>query len=97
MVRRAKELNTDRLATAADKSNRGEQLEMFDVWRVHPFFTTVPRPTVDDDHGGDAGGLDTVAMDLTHRKHAIIEQVHKDLKASALAHLPSGKFAANSA
>ncbi len=29
--------------------------------------------------------------------HAIIEQVHADLKNSALAHLPSGKFTANAA
>ena len=41
--------------------------------------------------------LDTVAADKTHRGHAIIEQVHADLKGSALAHLPSGKFTANSA
>jgi hypothetical protein len=34
---------------------------------------------------------------VTHRGHAIIEQVHADLKASALAHLPSGRFTANSA
>jgi Transposase DDE domain group 1 len=30
-----------------------------------------------------------------HRGHAIIEQVHADLKNSALAHLPSGTFTAN--
>ncbi|THJ65107.1 IS1380 family transposase, partial [Arthrobacter echini] len=35
--------------------------------------------------------------DATHRKHAIIEQVNADLKDSALAHLPSGHFGANSA
>ena len=40
---------------------------------------------------------DTVAADKTHRGHAIIEQVHADLKNSALAHLPSGKFTANAA
>lgn len=40
---------------------------------------------------------DTVAADKTHRGHAIIEQVHADLKSSALAHLPSGKFTANAA
>ncbi len=34
---------------------------------------------------------DTVAADKTHRRHAIIEQVHADLKNSALAHLPSGQ------
>jgi Transposase DDE domain group 1 len=38
-----------------------------------------------------------VAADKTHRHHAIIEQVHADLKNAALAHLPSGKFAANAA
>ena len=31
------------------------------------------------------------------RHHAIIEQINADLKASALAHLPSGKYAANAA
>src|SRR4051794_16002690 len=31
------------------------------------------------------------------RQHAVIEQVHADLKAGPLAHLPSGSFAANSA
>ncbi|PKZ63290.1 IS1380 family transposase [Gordonia terrae] len=56
---------------------------LFDVWRFHAFFTT--------------SGLDTVTADKTHRAHAIIEQVHADLKASALAHLPSGKFCANAA
>ena len=45
----------------------------------------------------DPAVLDTVAADKVHRGHAIIEQVHADLKASALAHLPSGRFAANSA
>jgi Transposase DDE domain group 1 len=40
---------------------------------------------------------DTVAADKTHRGHAIIEQVHADLKNSALAHLPSAKFTANAA
>ena len=40
---------------------------------------------------------DTVAADKIHRGHAIIEQVHADLKDSALAHLPSGKFNANAA
>jgi hypothetical protein len=41
--------------------------------------------------------FDTVAADKTHRAHAVIEQVHADLKNSALAHLPSGGFAANAA
>ena len=38
-----------------------------------------------------------MAAHKTHRGHAIIEQVHADLKNSALAHLPSGKFTANAA
>ena len=38
-----------------------------------------------------------MTADKTHRGHAIIEQVHADLKHSALAHLPSGKFCANAA
>jgi hypothetical protein len=35
--------------------------------------------------------------EATHRDHAIIEQVHADLKDSALAHLGSGVFTANAA
>lgn len=62
------------------------QSTLFDTYRFHAFFTTV-----------DPGTLDTVAADATHRKHAIIEQVNADLKNSALAHLPSGHFGANSA
>src|SRR3954462_4508421 len=62
------------------------QEPLFDTWRFHAFFTT----TAPDD-------FDTVAADQTHRRHAIIENVHADLKASALAHLPSGVFNANAA
>jgi hypothetical protein len=65
--------------------NHGQDT-LFDTWRFHAFFTTT-----------DPEECDTVAADKTHRGHAIIEQVHSDLKNSALAHLPSGKFAANSA
>jgi hypothetical protein len=38
-----------------------------------------------------------VAADLTHRRHAVIETVFADLIDGPLAHLPSGRFAANSA
>ncbi|MCZ3386155.1 MAG: IS1380 family transposase [Actinomycetia bacterium] len=62
------------------------QDSLFDVWRFHAFFTTT-----------DPDLLDTVAADKTHRHHAVIEQVHADLKNSALAHLPSGVFTANAA
>ena len=66
-------------------ANNGQDT-LFDTWRFHAFFTTTP-----------IGQADTVSADKTHRGHAIIEQVHADLKASALAHLPSGKFNANAA
>lgn len=62
------------------------QETLFDTWRFHAFFTTTAP-----------ADLDTVAADQTHRRHAIIENVHADLKASALAHLPSGVFNANAA
>ena len=70
----------------AEKKRAAGQGTLFDVWRFHAFFTTAD-PTI----------LDTVAADKTHRAHAIIEQVHADLKGSALAHLPSGVFTANAA
>lgn len=62
------------------------QATLFDTWRFHAFFTTT-----------SPAHADAVTADKTHRGHAIIEQVHADLKNSALAHLPSGKFAANAA
>jgi hypothetical protein len=70
----------------AEKKKRAGQHGLFEVWRHHAFFTTTPAETAD-----------TVAVDKVHRAHAIIEQVHADLKSSALAHLPSKSFAANSA
>lgn len=70
----------------AEKNKAAGQDTLFDTWRFHAFFTTT-----------DPDDLDTVAADRTHRGHAIIEQVHADLKSSALAHLPSGKFTANAA
>jgi Transposase DDE domain group 1 len=70
----------------AEKKAAAGQGTLFDVWRFHAFFTTA-----------DPAVLDTIAADKTHRAHAIIEQVHADLKGSALAHLPSGVFTANAA
>ena len=70
----------------AEKKKRAGQDGLFELWRHHAFFTTTPVETAD-----------TVAADKVHRAHAIIEQVHADLKSSALAHLPSKSFAANSA
>jgi len=59
------------------------QGELFRVWRHHAVFTDSPRPMLD--------------AEAEHRRHAIIEQVHADLKNGPLAHLPSGKFTANCA
>jgi hypothetical protein len=56
---------------------------LFPVWRYHPFFTNSDEP-VD-------------AADITHRRHAIIETVFADLIDGPLAHMPSGRFGANSA
>ena len=63
-----------------------EQPTLFDIYRHHAFFTTTDKTV-----------MGTVVADKTHRGHAIIEQVHADLKAGPLAHLPSGVFTANSA
>lgn len=57
--------------------------ELFPVWRYHPFFTNSTEPAAD--------------ADITHRRHAIIETVFADLIDGPLAHMPSGRFAANSA
>jgi hypothetical protein len=57
--------------------------ELFPVWRHHPFLTNSTEPTAQ--------------ADITHRRHAIIETVFADLIDGPLAHLPSGRFAANSA
>jgi Transposase DDE domain group 1 len=56
---------------------------LFPVWRYHPFLTDT------DDTAPEA--------DLAHRRHAIIETVFADLIDGPLAHLPSGRFGANSA
>jgi hypothetical protein len=56
---------------------------LFPVWRYHPFFTNTDLP-VDQ-------------ADITHRQHAIIETVFADLIDGPLAHIPSGRFGANSA
>jgi hypothetical protein len=59
------------------------QGELFRVWRHHAIFTDSPLPML--------------AAEADHRRHAIIEQVIADLKNGPLAHLPSGRFATNSA
>jgi hypothetical protein len=59
------------------------QGELFATWRYHAVFTDSSQPMLE--------------AEKTHRQHAVIEQVHADLKAGSLAHLPSGSFAANCA
>lgn len=59
---------------------------LFDAHRYHAVFSTVSKDV-----------LGTVDMDKTHRQHAVIEAVNAELKDSALAHLPSASFSANSA
>jgi len=59
------------------------QAELFTAYRYHAVFTD--------------SALELIAAESHHRGHAVIEQVHADLKNGPLAHLPSGSFAANSA
>ena len=56
---------------------------LFPVWRHHPFLIN--------------STLSAVEADITHRQHAVIETVFADLIDGPLAHLPSGRFGANSA
>jgi hypothetical protein len=63
--------------------DRNHQDTLFPLWRYHPFFTDTTEPTAQ--------------ADITHRGHAIIETVFSDLIDGPLAHLPSGRFAANCA
>jgi hypothetical protein len=59
------------------------QGELFATYRHHGVFTDTP--------------LGMLEAEAAHRAHAIIEQVHADLRSGPLAHAPSGSFAANSA
>jgi hypothetical protein len=81
IVRRVRRLNP--ATTPTGHPGQGEQGELFAAYRYHAAFTDSPLP-LDD-------------AETCHRGHAVIEQVIADLKNSALAHLPSGKFTANAA
>ncbi len=61
----------------------GAQAELWPDWRYFPFITNRTDP------------LEVVEAE--HRQHAVVELVVRDLKDQALAHFPSGRFAANSA
>jgi hypothetical protein len=69
--------------TGEQTGGQGVQGELFDVYRHHAFITN--------------STLNVVEADERHRDHAIIEQVIAELKNGPLAHLPSGKYAANAA
>jgi DDE family transposase len=62
-------------------ADRNHADALFPVWRHHAFLTDTALSTVD--------------ADITHRQHAIIETTFADLIDGPLAHLPSGRFAAN--
>lgn len=64
-------------------SDGSEQGELFATYRHHAFITN--------------STLDIVEADQRHRDHALVEQVIAELKDGPLAHLPSGKYAANAA
>jgi len=64
-------------------SDGTEQGELFATYRHHAFITNSTLSVVD--------------ADQRHRDHALVEQVIAELKDNALAHLPSGKYAANAA
>jgi hypothetical protein len=64
-------------------SDGSQQGELFAAYRHHGFITN--------------STLSTVEADQRHRDHAIVEQVIAELKDGPLAHLPSGKYAANAA
>ena len=58
------------------------QGELFDCWRYFAVFTDSP--------------FILEQAEIQHRGHAIIEQINADLIDGSLAHLPSGRFGANS-
>lgn len=59
------------------------QEALFPDWQHFPFLTNRTD--------------ELVLVEAEHRDHAVIEQVIRDLKEQALAHFPSGQFAANAA
>jgi hypothetical protein len=61
----------------------GAQADLFPNWRHHAFITNRDLP-----------GL---VADTDHRDHATVELAIRDVKDQALAHFPSGEFAANMA
>jgi len=63
--------------------NLGDQQQLSATWQGHAFVTN---------RVGTA-----IQLDADHHRHAVCELGIRDLKAEGLAHLPSGRFAANAA
>jgi hypothetical protein len=61
----------------------GAQAELWPDWRHFAFLTNRTEPIE--------------LVESEHRQHAVVELAIRDLKDQALAHFPSGKFAANAA
>jgi Transposase DDE domain group 1 len=61
----------------------GKQADLFPNWQYFAFATNRTEPLL--------------LIEAEHREHAVVELGIRDLKDQALAHFPSGRFAANSA
>ena len=61
----------------------GTQADLFPNWQYFAFATNRSEPLL--------------LVEAEHREHAVVELAIRDLKDQALAHFPSGQFAANSA
>ena len=74
---------TVRLVVRRVRPTPGSQLALFTAWDYHAFVTDRTLPLAE--------------LEADHRRHAIVEQTIAELKSAGLAHLLSGKFAANAA
>jgi hypothetical protein len=63
--------------------NKQNQDQLFATWQHYAFLTNRSEPLA--------------VVEAEHRQHAVVELVIRDLKDQALAHFPSGSFAANGA
>ena len=73
-----------RLIVRRVKPSPGSQLALFSTYDYHPFIT---------DREGE-----TISLEADHRRHAVVEDVIRDLKYGVgVNHLPSGRFCANAA
>ena len=78
-----REVTARLLVRRTPRSAENDQGELFRTWTYHAVFTDTR--------------FDLHTADEYHRRHAIIEQIFADLNDTALAHFPSGRFAANQA